>query len=216
MRNPDRPASCQVQPWDSSCVIGIARLRAADVGSLELLPTKGDAVAALEPEMQDRTHQPVDAVAERLNDPAVAASLVTLLDNAELLSTLVLGLSGLMERGDVIMESIGEAVREVQGSGAVTPPDGAPTIAELGAIAAQLKTATPLLGQVLESPMASPETIDLLSLLSEAGTEGAANARSNDTKVTGAISAVRSLRDPDVQQGLGLLIEIARSLGRRM
>lgn len=161
-------------------------------------------------------HQPIDAVAERLNDPAVAASLVTLLDNAELLSTLVLGLSGLMERGDVIMDSIGEAVREVQHSGAVDTPAGTPSISELGALAGQLTNAAPLLGRMLDSPVASPATVDLLSMVSEAATEGEANARANGTKVKGIRGAMKSLKDPEVQRGLGLVIEIARSLGRRM
>jgi len=58
--------------------------------------------------------QPIDAVAERLNDPAVAASLVTLLDNAELLSTLVLGLSGFVERGDMIMDAVADGVNEMK------------------------------------------------------------------------------------------------------
>ena len=57
--------------------------------------------------------EPVDAVVERLNDPTVAASVVTLLDNAELLSTLVLGLSGLIERGDTIADSLAAGVAEL-------------------------------------------------------------------------------------------------------
>lgn len=55
---------------------------------------------------------PIDAVEERLNDPTVAAALVTILDNAELLSTLILGLSGFVERGDTIIETVHEAVVE--------------------------------------------------------------------------------------------------------
>ena len=161
-------------------------------------------------------HQPVEAVTERLNDPAVAASLVTLLDNAELLSTLVLGLSGFIERSDIIMESVAESVGEFKASGAIHRPEGAPTMAELGTIAGQLSAATPALSRLLESSVLDPETIDLLATISEAGTEGAANARANNTKVTGVFSALGSLKDPEVQRGLGFIIEIARSLGRRM
>ena len=53
-------------------------------------------------------------------------------------------------------------------------------------------------------------------MLSEAATEGAAVARANDTEITGVISAAKTLRDPEVQKGLGFIIEIARSIGRRM
>ena len=173
-------------------------------------------MAAANSESQTHSARPVDAIAERLNDPAVAASLVTLLDNAELLSTLVLGLSGLVERGDVIMDSIGEAVHEAQRAGGIEAPAGAPSLAELGSLAGQLTAAAPLLGQMLESPMASPATVDLLSIVSDAATEGAANARANGTKVAGLRGAWKSLKDSEVQHGLGFVIEIARSLGRRM
>ena len=73
---------------------------------------------------------PVDAVVERLNDPGVAASLVTLLDNAELLSTLVVGLGGLIERSDTIMDSVADGVAEFKASGAALRPEGSPSIAE--------------------------------------------------------------------------------------
>lgn len=55
------------------------------------------------------TAEPIDAVLDRLNDPAVAAAMVTLLDNIDLLSTLVVGLAGFMDRGDTIMDSASES-----------------------------------------------------------------------------------------------------------
>lgn len=60
------------------------------------------------------TAEPVDAVMDRLNDPAIAAAMVTLLDNAEMLSTLVLGLAGFMKRGDTIPDSVAEKDHDVQ------------------------------------------------------------------------------------------------------
>ena len=159
-------------------------------------------------------HQPIDAVAERLNDPAVAASLVTLLDNAELLSTLVLGLGGLLERGDMIMDAVAEGVNDFKRAGG--RPEGAPSLAQLGEVVSDLGNAAPALTRITESAMVHPETIDLLSMISEASTEGARNAQSKDPEITGVISAAKALKDPEVQRGLGLVIEIARSLGRRM
>ena len=64
--------------------------------------------------------------------------------------------------------------------------------------------------------MARPETVQLLSDVSDAATEGVARARANDTRVTGAFAALKTLKDPEVQRGLGVLVEISRSLGRRM
>lgn len=159
---------------------------------------------------------PVDAVVERLNDPGVAASLVTLLDNSELLSTLVLGLSGLIERSETIMDSVADGVAEFKASGAALRPEGTPSLAELGTVAGELTAAAPTLSAVLNSSMASPETIALLSLVADAADEGVSNARRNQTEVGGVIAAAKALKDPDVARGLGVVIEIARSLGRRM
>ncbi len=163
-----------------------------------------------------RALQPADAVLEKLNDPAIAASLVTLLDNAELLSTLVLGLSGVMERGDFIMDSLAESVNEVKAAGSPLPEGvSLPKLADLVMVSQEIAGAGPVLRSVLSSPMVRHETVDLLGLVSEAATEGAARAQSGDVKVS-TFGAVKALRDDDVQRGLGLVIEIARSLGQRL
>ena len=158
---------------------------------------------------------PIEAVAERLNDPGVAAALVTLLDNAELLSTLVLGLSGFVERGDMIMDAVAEGVNDFKAAGGARP-EGMPSIAELGSVAGSLAQTGPVLDELLASAMVRPETIALLSDVSEAATEGVANAKANDTRVAGIRNIVSILRDDDVQRGLGMVVEISRALGRRM
>lgn len=174
-------------------------------------------MTATETHAGHESHQPVDAVMERLNDPAIAASLVTLLDNAELLSTLVLGLSGFIERSDVVMDAIAGSVAEFKASGG--PLSDASELAmlrEAASVARQVAASAPLLAQILDSSMARPETVQLLSEVSDAATEGVARARADDTRVTGAFAALKTLKDPEVQRGLGVLVEISRSLGRRM
>jgi hypothetical protein len=163
-------------------------------------------------------HAPVDAINERLNDPAVAASLVTLLDNAEFLSTLVLGLGGFVARGETIMDALADGVQEFKTASGSSAGDqqGLPSVSELTGLAGQLSTAGPTLQRVLDSPMTDEATIDLLGLLSEAAGEGLEQARANDTKVTGPLNLVRSMKDPEIQRGLGVVMEIARSLGKRV
>jgi hypothetical protein len=162
----------------------------------------------------ERQSVPADAIVDRLNDPAVAASLVTLLDHAELLSTLVIGLGGFIERGDTIMDAVAEGVNELKAS----RPEGssAPNLAYLAALAGKVSDAAPTLEAALDSSMVSPEMIDDLALMSDALTEGITNAQANQTAVKGVRGAMKSLKDPEVQRGLGMLIEVARSLGRRM
>ncbi len=163
------------------------------------------------------TTAPVDAVIDRLNDPAVAASVVTLLDNAELLSTLVLGLSGMLERGDTIIESISTGIDDVIAAGRADRPDlTLPTPAELTALVSALSRATPVITNLLDSEMVSDETVAVLSRLSGAVKEGAAAARTNRTSVRGVWAALKALKEPEVARGLGFLVEIARALGRRL
>jgi hypothetical protein len=157
---------------------------------------------------------PVDVVLERLNDPAVAASLVTLLDHAELLSTVVAGLSGFIERGDTIIESVADGVREVRvandGAG------GTPSAHEVSALASTLIRRTPAITALLESSMLSPETVAVLAIVGDAMADGAARARQDGTRVSGLRSTFKALRDPEVARGLGLMAEIAKALGRRI
>lgn len=163
-----------------------------------------------------RSNPSIDAVVDRLSDPGVAASLVTLLDNAELLSTLVLGLSGFISRGEQIIEAVAEGVNDLKATGAAARPAGMPSLAELGNVASQLSATAPVLEHVLASSMVKGETIDVLSLLGEAATEGMAKARAADTRVTGIRGALKLLHDPEIQRGLGVLVEISRALGRRV
>lgn len=162
-----------------------------------------------------RSAQPIDVLAERLNDPGVAASLVTLLDNAELLSTLVLGLSGFISRSEMIVDSLAEGLNDIRTVSA-SRPAGLPSLEDLKTISAELLEAAPILRQVLASSMTSPATIELLSTISESAVEGAERARANQTQVKGAFGALKAMKEPEVQRGLGMLIEIARALGRRL
>ncbi|MFW2382338.1 MAG: DUF1641 domain-containing protein [Acidimicrobiales bacterium] len=167
-------------------------------------------------EMHSTESQPMDAVRERMNDPAVAASLVTLLDNAELLSTLVLGLSGLVGRGEMIMDSVAEGVHDFKASGGTIRPEGVPSMQEIGALTAQLADATPLIADALNSSIARPETIDFLAMLSEAANDGVKAANSKPFEKRGIIGLSKVLREDEVQRGLDMFIEIARSLGRHL
>lgn len=166
----------------------------------------------------DARHQPLDVVKDRLNDPDVAASVLRLLDSAELLSVLTTGLSEFLARGDTIIDSVAGSVRELQG---VAPDTTSATRArekasELRSLAGHLTDAMPSIDRLLVSGMLDPRMIDLLTLISDSAVEGAAHAADNSTTVRGVRGTLKALRDPDVQRGMGLLVEIAKSLGRRL
>lgn len=153
---------------------------------------------------------------ERLNDPAVLQSLSALLDNAELLATIVSGLGGLVERGDTIMDSVASGVGDLKAATRASTSLGVPAPNEIVELVAALARATPVITEVVTSPMVRSETVALLSLVSEAAAEGASRARETPRPVSGLRSAVKSMKDPEVARGLGLMVEVAKALGRRM
>ena len=161
----------------------------------------------------NESSRPGDAVIERLDDPAVAAALVTLLDNAELLSSIVLAISGVLERGDTIIESVAEGVQELKDAEFGI---GVTRVSNVIEVATALEADLPSILAVLRSPIADPRTVEVVSMLAVATTEGVARARMGDTRVAGAFGALRALKDPDVSRGLGVLLEIAKSLGQRI
>jgi len=156
---------------------------------------------------------PVEAVLERLNDPGVAASLVTLLDNAEFLSTMVLAFGGFVARGEVMMDAVADGVQELKET-AVGSGRGLPSVSDVSTLVNGITSATPAITRMLASPMFEQETIDLLVTMAGAATEGMTAAGANGTSVTGLRGALKALKDPEVQKGLGVVIEISRALGR--
>lgn len=117
----------------------------------------------------------------------------------------------------MIMDAVAEGVNDIKAASAAGSANTElPSINELTTLAGQLGHATPLLGQLLDSPIARPETIGVLAALSEAAAEGVDNAARNNTEVSGAFGALRALKDPEVAKGLGVFLEIAKSLGKRV
>lgn len=150
------------------------------------------------------------ALAARLEDPEVAASIHMLLDNAATLAFTVEALDGFLRRGDVIADSLAAGVKDVL-----------PALGNLEGLAEQAGSVTqraPELLAAFEALMASgmlrPQVLEVLGTLSGALVEGAGKARENGTTVGGILPALRALRDPDVARGLGFLIEVSRALGR--
>lgn len=170
-------------------------------------------------------HQPVDAITERLNDPAVAASLVTILDHIDLLSIVVTGLNEFFERGDTIIDSIASGVAEVRDAQAATGSTfdlkGAIDQAKAGAALLQdalptLKAALPSLTKLVQSGLIDDQLVDVLGLVGKSAVDGTRNAKANATAVTGIRGTLKALKDPEVARGMGLLVEIARSLGKNL
>ncbi|BBX63105.1 hypothetical protein MSAS_22790 [Mycobacterium saskatchewanense] len=172
---------------------------------------------------------PADRLRERLDDPAVAASLNSLLDHADLLAILLTGLDGFTRRGDEITESLASAVNELRGASlAANAPLFDQVKSELGSIDVQalaasvaslasvLVAATPALNNVLRSPLLDPESVDVVSGLGQALIEGKAAAAADPGGPKGLFGLWRVTKDKDVSRGLGFLIQVARAFGKHL
>jgi hypothetical protein len=156
------------------------------------------------------TTTPADVLRARLDDPAVAAALLTLLDNADVLALAVQSLDGLLRRADVIGNSVASGVGDLRVLAESVQFLVEPT-RKLTEEAPQIADAATAL---LESGMLNREVVNLLGQFAAALLAGREAAQRNRTSVTGIRGTLGVLRDPEVGRGLGLLVEVARALGR--
>ncbi|MCV7031941.1 DUF1641 domain-containing protein [Mycobacterium sherrisii] len=175
---------------------------------------------------------PADQLRDRLDDPAVAASLNDLLDHADLLAILLTGLDGFVRRGDEITDTLASAVDELrtgarEASSANLPGfDGVASelrsvdmqalAASLASLAAALVTATPALTKILQSPLIDPRATDVLAELGQALVEGKAAAKADPGGPKGLFGLWRVTRDKDINRGLGFLVQVARAFGKHL
>lgn len=169
---------------------------------------------------------PSDLVRAKLDEPQVAQALSALLEHADLLAILVTGLDGLLRRSDEIGDSLTSTVGEfTDGVRAASRSESIPEIealrkVDLAALARSLAAlsdkainAVPaldaLLGSRLTDPQAAAVLVALGDAVVEARTGGAAAPH-------GVFGLVKATRDPDVVRGVGFLLQVTKSFGRRL
>ncbi len=162
---------------------------------------------------------PVDALLSKLDEPRVVAALNDLLDHADLLAILVVGLNGFVRRGEVIGEALADAVGELReaASSSSTPLESIdlPKLASsLTTLSSAVADATPALETLLRSDLTDPRVVRVISLVARALLQGAERAKAEPLRSTGVFSLLRTLKDDDVARGLGFLIQVARAFGR--
>lgn len=178
----------------------------------------GSLVAAPDPD-ELTTASPGDALIARLDDPQVAASLSLILDHADLLATLVVGLDGMIRRGDVIGDNVVSALDEVKGAAAgYKLPD-----VDLGALRTTLTeltttllAAAPTFTKLLQSPLTDPQTIEVMADVGDAVVEARTATAADPRGPKGVFGLMKMVKDPDVSRGLGFMIHVARAFGQRL
>ncbi|MEE6140227.1 DUF1641 domain-containing protein [Mycobacterium sp. 050128] len=166
---------------------------------------------------------PGDEVIARLDDPAIASSLSLILDHADLLATIVVGLDGLLRRAEVIGDSVASGVAEIRevavarGSQQTWPSIDLAALSDTATrLSAAVVDATPALDRLLHSPLTDPQTAEILADVGEALLEGKRAADADPRGPKGVFALMRVAKDPDVSRGLGFMIQIARAFGRRL
>jgi hypothetical protein len=143
-------------------------------------------------------------------EPSAASSLNLLLDNLEALAFLAEGLNGVLQRGDTITESLASGVHELRGVADQMPYPAEP----MSRLAAEAPGIADVVTALLESGMLRRDVVDRLGTFAEAAIQGVDAARRNASSMDGVRNAFRALRDPDVARGLGIMVEVARAIGK--
>ncbi|MET7392794.1 DUF1641 domain-containing protein [Dactylosporangium sp. NPDC005572] len=161
--------------------------------------------------------EPINDLLARLAEPRTVESLNRLLDHLDLLALLVVGLDGLLSRGDTIADSIGEAVRELRPAGSSVDVGQLLDIGQQCVAAAPaVLTMLPVLESVAASELSDPRLIDLASTVSRAAVRGAAEASREPAPKAGLRTLWRAYRDEDVARALAFVVTIAKALGQEL
>jgi uncharacterized protein YjgD (DUF1641 family) len=113
----------------------------------------------------DVRQESLETLKARLDDPAVAAALSNLLDHADLLAVLLVGLDGLVSRSEVIGDALAEGVDDFRQLAAAFPrPDGVSS----GDVVSSLMTVSAVLPRIAE-PMARVADSGLIDRVLDSG-----------------------------------------------
>lgn len=162
----------------------------------------------------------LETLLDRLEDPTVAASLNSLLDRAELIAFIFEALDGFLRRaeeiGDAVIEGVSD-LRTVAGSSAEAERLSAlkpgEILTSMLALSMELPKVTPAVTQVLDAGIADPPVVDQIAKLGRSVAAGAAQAVTDPIQVSGPVSLLRALRDPQIARGLGFFLSVAKAIG---
>jgi len=171
------------------------------------------------------------ALSARLNDPAVADALASLLDRAELLAVLVEGLDQFISRSEVIGDNLLGGISELRtavASNTALKDSGVDlkALAEAGAsLAAVLPQAAPgmvaavetgAIDKLFASGVVGPEAVDQVAILAQGLVGGSRAFVTDPVEIGGPLSLLRLLKDPDINRALSFFATVARSVGQEI
>lgn len=162
---------------------------------------------------------PADPLLAKLDDPRVTEALSDLLEHADLLALLVVGLDGMLRRGDEVTGAISDVVGQLRDGGlneklsSLDLPRLAESLSTLSSLASE---AGPALDSLLKAGLTDPRLIDVVSVATRSVITGAEKAKVEPVRASGVFSLMRALKDEDVARGLSFLIQVARAFGQEI
>jgi uncharacterized protein YjgD (DUF1641 family) len=185
----------------------------------------------------------IETLLEKLENPEVVAALSSLLDNVDLLAVLIAGLNGLVQRSELMGEAIIDGFGDIRTlTGSVTAPEevmGLNIKAVLGDVSELTKALPELTSMLPQLTSILPKVAPGLAEIADAGLidefirSGLTEARSVDqlgnllkgvakginskpVEVSGVLSLVRQVKDPDVSRGLGFALGLLQAIGAQI
>ena len=177
---------------------------------------------SLQPAPDGTTADPAATLASRLADPGVANALNTLLDHVDLLALLVESLDQFISRSEVIGDSLAAGLAELRQGSEHSGVDVAGIAAAGSQLAGVIPQAAPQLVSAVESGAmekalatleVSAEALPQVERLATSLMRGAEQFERAPVEISGPISMMRQLRDPDINRALSYLLTIAKTLG---
>jgi hypothetical protein len=158
----------------------------------------------------------LDEMREPLNDPETVTSLKHLLEMVPKLVAVADILEQFLAGSTRFAENLNDIVQTARDAAEKAWPEMSSRQGLLdlpGEILAVVEN--PALRRLLGSRVLSDDALDVMDKVADATIEAHRRSVTADLSV-GRIGAFRALGDPDVQRGLGLAIELARTLGQEL
>ena len=185
----------------------------------------------------------IETLLEKLENPEVVAALSSLLDNVDLLAVLIAGLNGLVQRSELMGEAIIDGFGDIRTlTGSVTAPEEVmglnikavlgdvseltKALPELTSMRPQLTSILPkvapglaeiadagLIDEFIRSGLTEARSVDQLGNLLKGVAKG---INSKPVEVSGVLSLVRQVKDPDVSRGLGFALGLLQAIGAQI
>lgn len=160
-----------------------------------------------------------DALDAMLADPEIRQSLAVIVANAPTLAAMAAMGTALLQRGPEITDNINASIRmlRTEGEGGSTNKlsSAVTALAELAPVTTALAARSDTITGFLDSPILDPQIVAVVGLLGESAVEADRRTRGKQVEVGGVFALLKVLKEPEVQETLGFLVEFAKVFGAR-